>query len=144
MRDFDDLVDFSGVACGVNYDGGGHVSARDDGSDRTRMVNACLVRDTVSNARIFAQRTGGQPYQNWRLRRIVQTLAGRAESGRRLAWRSAAKEPKCASPLLSCTHSAPYGSFLSGRIDRTDRHEPRFTMRPFADIAVTKICELSG
>ena len=24
MRDFDDLVDFSGVAC-VNYDGGGHV-----------------------------------------------------------------------------------------------------------------------
>jgi hypothetical protein len=23
MRDFDDLVDFSGVACGVNYDGGG-------------------------------------------------------------------------------------------------------------------------
>jgi hypothetical protein len=30
------------------------LSARDDGSDRTRMVNACLVLDTVSNAHIFA------------------------------------------------------------------------------------------
>jgi hypothetical protein len=73
-RDFDDLVDFSGVACGVNYDGSGHVSAHDDGSDRTRMVNACLVLDTVSNAHIFAQRTGGHRYQNQRLRRTGAKL----------------------------------------------------------------------
>jgi hypothetical protein len=52
----------------------GLVKARDDGSDRTGMVNACLVLDTVSNAHIFAQRTGGQPYQNRRLRRTAAKL----------------------------------------------------------------------